>query len=70
MIKNMLTRRRESDTYLTTVNGHRWSRQITMKIDVAFSQHCGLYQLKRKTDSNVSRYCYGGKLEARVGKAE
>ena len=28
MIKNMLTRRKESDTYLATV-----SRQITMKID-------------------------------------
>ena len=30
--KNMLTRRKESDTYLTTVSRHHWSRQITMKI--------------------------------------
>ena len=29
----MLTRRKESDTYLVTVSRHRWSRQITMKID-------------------------------------
>ena len=33
MIKNMLTRRKESDTYLATVSRHRWSRQITMKVD-------------------------------------
>ena len=29
----MLTRRKESNTYLGTVGRHRWSRQITMKID-------------------------------------
>ena len=33
IIKNMLTRRRGSDIYLATVSRHRWSRQITMKID-------------------------------------
>ena len=33
MIKNMLTRRKESVTYLATVSRHRWSRQIAMKID-------------------------------------
>ena len=33
MIKNMLTRRKESDTYLATVSRHCWSRQIMMKID-------------------------------------
>ena len=33
MIKNMLTRRKESDTYLAIVSRHRWSRQIKMKID-------------------------------------
>ena len=32
MIKNMLTRRKESDTYLATVSRHRWSRQIMMKM--------------------------------------
>jgi hypothetical protein len=31
MIKNILTRRKENDTYLATVSRHRWSR--TMKID-------------------------------------
>ena len=29
----MLKRRKESDTYLTTAYRHRWSRQITMKVD-------------------------------------
>ena len=38
----MLTRRRKSDTFLATVSRHRWSRQITMKID-------DLLELKRKT---------------------
>ena len=33
MIKNMLKRRKESNTYLATVSRHRRSRQITMKID-------------------------------------
>jgi hypothetical protein len=33
LIKNLLKRRKESDTYLTTVCRHRWSRQITMKVD-------------------------------------
>jgi hypothetical protein len=32
MIKNILKRKKESDTYLATVRRHRWSRQI-MKID-------------------------------------
>ena len=31
-LKNMLTRRKESDTYLATVSRHHWSRQITMII--------------------------------------
>ena len=33
MIKNMLTRWKESDTYLATISRHHWSRQIMMKID-------------------------------------
>ena len=33
LIKNVLKRRKKSDTYLATVCRHRWSRQITMKID-------------------------------------
>ena len=31
--KNMLTRRKESDTYLVTVSRHRWTWQIAMKVD-------------------------------------
>ena len=40
----MLKRRKESDTYLAADRRHRWSTQITMKVDkcVAFSRHCGL----------------------------
>ena len=51
MIKNMLTRMEESDTYLGTVSRHRWNRQITMKVDGlgAFSQHCGFHQLMKAT---------------------
>jgi hypothetical protein len=39
MIKNILKRREESDTYLTHVCRHRWSGPIRMKVDVlgAFS---------------------------------
>jgi hypothetical protein len=33
MVKNMLRRRKESDTYLAAVCRHRWNRQITMKTD-------------------------------------
>ena len=33
MIKNMLKRRKESDTYLATFRRHRWSTQMTMKKD-------------------------------------
>ena len=33
MIKNMLKSRKESNTYLTIVCRHRWSRQIMMKVD-------------------------------------
>ena len=33
MIKNILIRRKESNTYLATVSRHRWSSKITMKND-------------------------------------
>jgi len=33
MIKNMLKRRKESNTYLATIRRNRWSRQIAKKID-------------------------------------
>ena len=36
MIKNILIRRKESDTYLATVSRHRWSSWITMKNDEIF----------------------------------
>ena len=31
--KNMLKRRKESNTYLATIRRHCWNRQIMMKID-------------------------------------
>ena len=31
--KNVLTRMKESDTYLANVSRHRWSPQIAMKVD-------------------------------------
>ena len=37
MIKHMLTRRKESDSYLATVSRHRCSRQITMRVDKMYS---------------------------------
>ena len=52
MIKNMLKRRKKSSAYLATDGRHRWSIKMTMKndkLDLAFSRHCGLHQLKRKT---------------------
>ena len=33
MLKNVLTRRKESDAYLATVSRHCWSPQIAMKVD-------------------------------------
>ena len=44
MIKIVLKRRKESDTYLSADRRHRRSTQIAMKVDkcVAFSRHCGL----------------------------
>ena len=58
----MLTRRKESDAYLTNVYRYRWSRQITMKVDVieAFSQHSDFHQLQRQTHQSVSRCHQGG----------
>ena len=36
LLKNMLKRRKESDIYLATLLRHRWSAQMTMKIDNKF----------------------------------
>ena len=33
MIENILKRRQESDSYLTHVSRHRWSRKSQVKID-------------------------------------
>jgi hypothetical protein len=33
LLKNMLKRRKESNTNLATIRGHRWSAQMTMKKD-------------------------------------
>ena len=44
----MLKRRKESDTYLTTFRGHRWSAQMTMK------KH-NLLELSASTVTLISR---------------
>ena len=45
--RDILKWREESDTYLTHVCRHRWSRKILMKLDRigTFNQHCGFHQL-------------------------
>ena len=57
MIKNMLKRKKENDTYLATFRRHRWSAQMTMKKDnlfelsassVAFIVICALQRCLRK----------------------
>jgi len=47
MIKIILKRRKECDTYLTHICRHCWSRKGPVKIDEigAFDQHCGFHQL-------------------------
>ena len=45
----MLKRREESDTYLTTVSGHRWSRQTTMKVDKSLIKNV----LKRRKEGGT-----------------
>ena len=56
MLENMLKWMTDSDTNLLIVWRHRWSRKMTMKVDKAFSPHCGLHQRKGETDPSVSRY--------------
>ena len=49
MIKNMLIRRKSSDTYLDTFRRHRWSAEMRIIKD-----NCGFYQLKRNLFSSSS----------------
>ena len=39
----MLTRGKESDTYLATVSRHRWSLQIAMKVDSSADEGCSAF---------------------------
>ena len=50
MIQNILTRRKEGDTYLATVSRHRWSLQIAMKVDKMFSFQLALWQSSSSAD--------------------
>ena len=56
MIKNILNRREENDTYLTHLCRHCWSRKSLVKIDEigVFSQHCGFHQ----TDATPDHVCW------------
>ena len=60
--ENILKRREESDTYLTHVCRHCWSRKSLMKIDEigAFSQHCAFMSYRHGLTS-VNRCCWGKK---------
>ena len=53
MIKNILTRRKESDTYLATVSRHRWSRQITMKVDKMCSFQPALWPSSAEEEASL-----------------
>ena len=53
MIKNVLTRRKESDTYLATVSRHPWSPQIAMKVDKVCS-----FQPELWSSSAFNCLCY------------
>ena len=56
VIKNILTRRKESDTYLSTVSRHRLEsadNDENRSNVVAFSQHCDLHQLKKMSSSSA-----------------
>ena len=52
MIKNILIRRKESDTYLATVSRNRWSQQIAMKVDKMCSVQPALWSI------NFSRFSF------------
>ena len=52
LIKNMLTRRKESETYLATVSRHCWSPQISMKVDKVCSFYRDLRTPAMSTDSS------------------
>ena len=54
MIKNVLTRRKESDTYLATVSRHRWSPQIAMKVDKVCSFQLALQPSSAEEDEGRS----------------
>ena len=47
----MLTRRKESDTYLATISIHRWSLQIAMKVDKV----CSFQLALRPSSAEVHR---------------
>ena len=59
MIKNILKRRKESDTYRATGCRHHWNRQITMKID----------QILELSASTVTFISWRGRLPLQLMKA-
>ena len=54
MIKNMLKRRKESDTYLATDSRHRRSLQIAMKVDKVCSFQLALRPSSAEEEDSVS----------------
>ena len=53
-VKNMLTRRKESVTYLATVSRHRWSLQIAMKVDKMWSFQPALQPTSAEVKATLS----------------
>jgi hypothetical protein len=50
MIKNILIRRKESDTYLATVSRHHWRLKIAMKVDKMCSFHPAQWPLSAEEE--------------------
>ena len=54
MIKNILIRRKESNTYLATVRRHRWSLQVAMKEDKMCSFQPALWPSSAEESSSTA----------------
>jgi hypothetical protein len=52
MIKNILKRRKEGDTYLATVSKHCWSLQVAMKVDKMCSFQLALWPTSAEEDGH------------------
>ena len=67
----MLTRRKDSDTYLATVSRHRWSAQITMKVDkideMMEDRHTNTHTQKQNRNISTDTAVFLNQKKAHVG---